>query len=341
MNILRKEKMQCPCCMEEHDVQTISVQESNIFKDVSVEYTAEYRYCDRADETYEDDRQISLNDIAMKNAYREKMGLLTSSQIAAIRAKYGMSQRDLCLLLGWGGKTLTRYESHQVQDIAHDTILRKIDSDSEWFLNLLRSKKDSFSPSAYAKYAEVGAALFERSHDLYLTSAIMSKYARFLNNSDITGGKVLSLDVVADMIRYYANSTIVTNLFLVKLLKMLWYADVLSYKRRGVAISGMIYLALPMGAVPLAYELIIDLSKIHYEEIEIGDGTGYKFSPTENKEYPNLTPDDKIILDTIIKRFGKTSKKDIVKTMHQEDAYTKTSPHDIILFKHAKTLSVA
>jgi len=35
----------------------------------------------------------------------------------------GISQSDLCLLLGWGGKTITRYESHQVQDIAHDTIL--------------------------------------------------------------------------------------------------------------------------------------------------------------------------------------------------------------------------
>lgn len=29
------------------------------------------------------------------------------------------------MLLGWGGKTITRYESHQVQDKAHDTILKK------------------------------------------------------------------------------------------------------------------------------------------------------------------------------------------------------------------------
>ena len=41
------------------------------------------------------------------------------------------------MLLGWGGKTITRYESHQVQDKAHDTILKKIDQDPEWFLSLL------------------------------------------------------------------------------------------------------------------------------------------------------------------------------------------------------------
>jgi putative zinc finger/helix-turn-helix YgiT family protein len=94
--------------MEEHDVQTVLIRESNVFKGVPVEYDAEYFYCDKADETYADEQQISSNDIAMKNAYRVASGLLTSDQIAAIRARYGISQSDLCLLLGWGAKTITR-----------------------------------------------------------------------------------------------------------------------------------------------------------------------------------------------------------------------------------------
>ena len=151
----------CPCCMEEHEMQIITVVQHNEFKGVSVDYDAEYCYCDRADETYADEPQISANDIAMKNAYRKKMGLLTSHQIAAIRARYGISQSDLCLLLGWGLKTITRYESHQVQDIAHDTILRKLAADPEWFLQLLNAEKKSLSPASYDKYLEAGTALFE------------------------------------------------------------------------------------------------------------------------------------------------------------------------------------
>lgn len=77
----------------------------------------------------------------MKNTYRKKEGFLTSSDIRNIREKYGISQSDLCMLLGWGGKTITRYESHQVQDKAHDTILKKIDQDPEWFLSLLNDAK--------------------------------------------------------------------------------------------------------------------------------------------------------------------------------------------------------
>jgi putative zinc finger/helix-turn-helix YgiT family protein len=327
--------------MEEHIVQTVVVPAENTFKNIPVEYDVECYYCDKADEMYEDERQISLNGIAMKNAYREKMGLLTSHQIAAIRARYGISQSDLCLLLGWGAKTITRYESHQVQDIAHDTILRKLDSDPEWFLQLLHAEKESLSAASYAKYMETGTLLFEQDHDLYLKSAILSKYARFLHDPEATGGKALSLDVVVEMIHYYANSSMVTSLYRVKLMKMLWYADSLSYKRYGHAISGMVYRALPMGAVPLAYESIVDLSAIHCEEIEMGEGTAYHFLPTEDKEYPHLTAEDMEVLDAVIQRFGKASKNEIVDTMHQEDAYIETAPYDIIQFKYAKALSLS
>lgn len=341
MKIMGIEKRICLCCMEEHEVQRVTIVENNMFKGVPVEYNAEYFYCDLADELYADEQQISLNDIAMKNCYREKVGLLTSHQIAAIRAKYGISQSDLCLLLGWGGKTVTRYESHQVQDIAHDTILRKLDADPEWFLQLLEAEKASISALSYAKYTETGAILFEKEHDMYLKSTIMSKYARFLHNPEATGGKELSLDAVVDMIHYYANSPMVKSLYCVKLMKMLWYADALSYKRRECAISGLIYRALPMGAAPLAYESITDLSTVYCEEIDIGDGTGYRFLPAPIKEYAHLTLADKDILDEVIKRFGNMSKNEIVETMHQEDAYIKTAPYDIIQFKYTKTLSMS
>ena len=340
MKILNVERRLCACCMEEHDVKTVVIHEKNVFKGIPVEYDAKYFYCDHANETYADEQQISQNDIAMKNAYRVHEEMLTSDQIASIRARYGISQSDLCLLLGWGAKTITRYESHQVQDIAHDTILRKLDADPEWFLKLLQSAKGALSPASYAKYLEAGTNLFEQDHDLYLKSAIMAKYARYSQNAEFNGNAALSLDVVVDMIRYYANSSLVTSLYRVKLMKMLWYADALSYKRRAHAISGLVYRALPMGVVPVAYESIVDLSAIHCEEIDMGDGTGYRFLSTEDKTYPTLSSEDIEILDTIIQHFGKATKNEIVEKMHQEDAYTETAPNDIIQFKYATTLSI-
>ena len=333
--------MICPCCMEKHEPRIIHRKESNIFKDTVVEYDAQYSYCELSEETFEDEDQLSANDIAMKNAYREKKGLLQSTQIADIRSKYAISQSDLCVLLGWGQKTITRYESHQVQDNAHDTILRKLDNDPEWFIELLNASKDSISPNAYSKCNDAATILFERNHDNYLKSAILSKYARYINDSDANGNKELSIDVVIDMIHYFANSPKVYSLYLVKLLKMLWYADSLSYKRYGHAISGLVYRSLPMGAAPIAYESIIDLSSIPSEEVDFGNGIGQKFTRTDCDSFPNLSREDMDVLDVVASRFGKTSTEIIIETMHNEDSYKKTKKREIILYKYANMLSLS
>ena len=126
MKVIKSEMGLCTCCMEEHEVKTVLIKERTIFKNVNVNYDAIYLYCDLADELYANEDQLQENDIHLKDAYRKMEGLLTSNEIRDIRAKYGISQNDLCILLGWGQKTVTRYESHQVQDRAHDTILKKI-----------------------------------------------------------------------------------------------------------------------------------------------------------------------------------------------------------------------
>ncbi len=125
MKIIKSEKRLCTCCMEEHEVKTVLVNDNATFKNSLVNYEASYLYCDAAEEFYMDEQQMQENDVRLKDAYRSAEGLLTSAEIIAIRVKYGISQSDLCTLLGWGGKTITRYESYQVQDKAHDTILKK------------------------------------------------------------------------------------------------------------------------------------------------------------------------------------------------------------------------
>lgn len=257
--LLSRKKMLCLSCMEEHEVELVSCMDQNIFKDIPVEYPAEYYYCHRTEEYYADEMQLRSNDISMKDAYRRKQGLLTVGDISSIRRKYGISQSDLCLLLGWGKKTITRYEGHQVQDVAHDTILRKLGEDPEWFLTLLELVKDSFSASAYGKYRETATRLFEQERDRYLRKAIFAQYARFSDKPECNGNVRLSLDKVVDVIRYFSNAPQVVKLYKVKLMKLLWYSDALSFKRRGHAITGLIYQALPMGAVPIAHDSIIDL----------------------------------------------------------------------------------
>lgn len=341
MKCIRTDKRLCTCCMEEHEVKTVQVQKKSVFKDVSVSFWAEYLYCDAADELYADEEQLRENDIRMKDAYRMEQGLLTSGDICGIRAKYGISQSDLCALLGWGGKTITRYESHQVQDRAHDTILKKLDQDPEWFIRLLAEAKGSISAEAYQKYSGTAARLYEKNHDAYLRKAIQGMYAGFHGDEMYHGNAQLSLDKVVDVIRYYSNSPQMHYLYKVKLMKLLWYADFLAYKIRGRAITGLVYQALPMGAVPVGHDSIIHLAGVECEEVDMGDGTGYRFNASENREYQYLSDAETGILDQVVKELGRLTTNEIVAFMHREQAYQKTAPRDIIQFKYAESLLVS
>lgn len=340
MNVIRTKQMLCTCCMEEHDVKVVCMEEHTIFKNTSVCYPAEYFYCDLAEEFYMDEAMITANDIRMKDAYRSEAGLLTSGEIGAIRVKYGISQSDLCTLLGWGGKTITRYESHQVQDRAHDTILKKLNDDPEWFLCLLSEAEGLLPMASFKKYFETATCLYEDSRDSYLRKSIEAIYVRFKDNGLFNGNIRLSLDKVVDVIRYFSNSSEVNNLYKVKLMKLMWYADFLSYKLRGYAITGLVYQALPMGAVPIGHDSIIDLKGIAYEEIDMGDGTAYRFHEMDDKDYKNLTEEDKNILDIVIDRLGKMNKNRIVEFMHEELAYKRTPLRDIIEFTYADSLQI-
>lgn len=340
MKIIKSEKRICSCCMEEHEVKTVLVKEHTIFKNSKVNYEASYLFCELAEELYMDEQLMQDNDIKIKDAYRENEGLLTSFQISDIRAKYGISQNDLCLLLGWGGKTITRYESHQVQDKAHDTILKKIDQDPEWFLTLLNGAKLSLSKDAYMKYLATATSLYEEDKDAYLRKSIEASYAKFQGHQVLQGNTDLSLDKVVEVIRYFAASNKVTDLYKVKLMKLMWYADTLSFKKRGFAITGLVYKALPMGAVPVGHNSIIDLKDVPCEEVDMGETSAYYFSLSGKQTFPKLSNEEKDILDIVIKNLGKMSKNEIVKFMHQEQAYIETEPRDIIQFKYADSLQI-
>lgn len=265
---------------------------------------------------------------------------MSSSDIRGLRAKYGISQSDLCILLGWGGKTITRYESHQVQDKAHDTILKKIDQDPEWFLSLLNDARATLSAESYQKYLNAAIALYEKDQDSYLRKAIEASYARFHGNQLFHGNTELSLDKVVDVIRYFAASTKITVLYKVKLMKLMWYADALSYKLRGFAITGLVYQALPMGAVPVGHNSFINLKDVPCEEVDMGETNAYHFELKDTTAFPSLTDDDKNILDVVIGKLGKMSKNEIVSFMHKEQAYVKTAPRDVISFKYTENLQI-
>ena len=175
MSILKREKKLCTSCMSEHFVDVVNEIESITFKGEKVEYNAIYEYCENTESYLETEEMIKVNGISIRDAYREKMNLLTTKQIKEIRAKYRVNQKDFAKILGWGEVTMARYESFFVQDRANDNVLRKIDIDPVWFLSMLVSVKGKITEKSYKKYLEVATSIVDRKKNPYIIKSVISK----------------------------------------------------------------------------------------------------------------------------------------------------------------------
>ena len=337
MNIIRSEDRFCVSCMEEHTVDTIQREESEEFKGEEVVFVATYDYCTNTDELLETEEFIRANNLAVKDAYREKVGLLTSEEIIRIRDKYGISQKDFSKILNWGEATITRYENHQVQDRAHDDILRKIDSDPKWLLEMLNRSKVMLSQKAFNKYCERAQVQFNSLKNSYLVDTINAEYAS-LKSTEFTGCNELKLDKAVEVINYIAQR--VPDLYKVKLMKLLWYCDIYHFKNHGRSITGLAYKVLKMGAVPFGHEYIIKLDGVNYDVVEYND-IAYRFKVVPDFEIRSLTEEEIDTLETIISELGALSTQEIVQKMHEEEAYKEVQYNEFIPYFYCKKLSIS
>ena len=327
----------CIYCMEEHEIDIVEMMDTEIFKDEEVTFKGTYQYCPIEDELVETEDMIRANSLAMKDAYREKMHLLTSKEIIEIREKYNVSQKDFSEILNWGRATITRYENHQVQDRGNDNVLRKIDSDPKWFLEMLKESKGRIPEKAYDKYHHKANEQFRKKRNQYLIDSIKSLYADY-EDEVLTGAAELNLTKVVEMINYLASR--VGSLHKVKLAKMLWFSDNLHYKQNGRAITGLAYAALRMGAVPEGYDQIVLLDGVKFDTVWYGDNLAYKFKPSPGFEIKELSEAEIKTLDYIISELGNFNTDEIIHRMHEEEAYKCTDSNCIIPYTFAEQLTI-
>lgn len=336
MNSIESVNKFCLSCMREHDVDLVQIRENDTFRNVEIDYSATYEHCRDTDELLESEALIRANSLAAKDAYRKKVGLLTSGEIRKVREKYGMSQSDFSKVLNWGEKTITRYENHQVQDRAHDDILRKIDSDPKWLLDMLKRAKADLSKKAYNKYLNNANEQYSLRKQQYLVNMIYADYAS-IKDPVLTGYTELQLEKVVDLINLIAGK--VDNLYKVKLMKLLWYSDMYNYKKYGKSITGLAYLSLQMGAVPLAHDYIINLDGVCYDVVEYDD-IAYKFRVESGFEVESLSKENIESADTIVRALGDLSTNQIIEIMHEEEAYKDVPKNQLIQYTYAEQLSI-
>lgn len=341
--LIRKIHMSCPLCDKTHEIEERKRITTITLKREEVNYEERFYFCANADEDeneFETGAMTNENLLKARNAYRVKVGRLTSYEIVAIRESYGLSQVDLAKLLGWGEATISRYESKAIQDEAYDTMLRLIKDNPLQALEFLKKNSDKFSEM---KRLEIRSKIVEKldsyGKEFLTRQTFEGEYANFVEPSDSNGFTILDIDKIEAMISYMAEK--VNNLFKVKLMKMLWYSDVLSFVENGYSMTGMVYRHESMGALPVGHYSLMNLENLNVqEEMSYNYDTMLHVYPTANMDYSVLTDEEKAILDKVIIKFKDYKAKDIVDYMHAEKAYIETKTGEIIPFSLAKEIRV-
>lgn len=178
---------------------------------------------------------------------------------------------------------------------------------------------------------------YKENQNRYLIDTIEAIYARF-EDPLLFGNVRLNLNKVVEMINCFAAKT--SSLHKVKLMKLLWYADSLHFKRTGRATSGLVYLALDMGAVPEAHRHLMLLDGIAVDEVEYGEHIGYRLRPVDGFAVKQLNSTELAVLDDVIDEFGALNAQHISARMHEEEAYQRTPLGRPISFELARNLSI-
>lgn len=329
----------CPLCGKTHEVEVITKESIVTIKNEKIVYPKTMYICHNSDDeenVFIPAKVMDDNLLKARDAYRKEHNMLTSKDIIAIREKYGLTQKEFANMLGWGDVTITRYETKLIQDETHDELMKCISTDPLRTKEYLEKNKERFEEKRFSEVMSFIEKEINKNETQYRRISLEAQYIKYQSLKDLNGYTQLDISKVCAMIDYFARRC--KGLYKVKLMKLLWYSDALSYKLYGHAMSGLVYQHKPMGALPVGHYDLVAL--IPHDEIQEDENTAYRICPFDETLEFSLTEEEKDILKIVADKFMKLKGQEIADYMHQEEAYIQTADNALIPFHLVKSLSI-
>lgn len=325
----------CPNCEKETELERVHAREVVKVRGEPIEVEAEYFKCTECGAEFENTRGPDSLALAYRE-YRRRHDMLQPEQIRDWRKQYGLMQKELGQLLGWGDVTLSRYENGALQVEAHEKILQ-LAMEPHNLMKLIEETPEALSDDKRKRLleelqtADDEACSFER-----LFEERFGHYAP----DEFSGFRKLDVQKLFNAILFFS----VGGQLKTKLNKLLFYADFKHFKEYAVSITGARYVHLQYGPVPDNYEFYFaELAREHalvVEEEILGNYTGFKCIA---RKEPNLDAFEKSefnVLASVLEHFKNFCSAEIMKFSHEEMAYIATNEGEPISYLHAQDLRV-
>jgi putative zinc finger/helix-turn-helix YgiT family protein len=332
----------CPNCLEQTDRRLERRREIYPVRGVPIEVNADVESCIQCGTEI---ANPELEDAALTRAYdlyRKLYGTIRPEEIRKLREKYGLSQRSFARLLDWGVVSVHRYETGALPDSVHSDLLVALQDDLAMD-DFLKRHKDRLRPREAKRALEVASAARAVSLPAILARVVQEKMDTFPDLA--RGNRNFELERLAQMMIFFARPA---GAVLTKLLKLLWYADFLAYKRLTVSLSGAVYSHHRFGPVPQEYDQLLAHAKregflraeIESFTTEEGIREGTIFYAAMEFDSSLFNTEELAVLETVQAHFADKHAKATVRATHAEHAWLDTPERAVITYDRALDLSI-
>lgn len=295
--------------------------------------------CEDTGESFTTDESDTAGFVQVTNQYRAKYGIPYTDEIVEVRKRYGISATKMSLILGFGTNQYRLYEQGEVPSVSNGRMIRSI-MNPKVMLSMVESSMNLFaSSSEYEKIVSRVNSIIEDNRigyqiEKYEESRIFGK-ARGVGN----GYAPISLNRLKNIMLYMLEKC--GEVWYTKMNKLLFFIDFVSYRERGMAMTGLAYKAISYGPVPDRWDKVYsEFSEIIQELRPVGEYTGSVLKSNVKADIALFTEAELDIMNKICSSMGTYTAKKLSMLSHQEDAWISCQgKHDYIPFDAAFSLN--
>ena len=288
------------------------------FRGEQFEYEHAAWLCEDSGEQFTDDASDTAGFVQVTNQYREKYGIPYTDEIIGVRIKYGISAAKMSQILGIGINQYRLYEQGEVPSVSNGRMIRSV-MNPKVMLEMVESSKNEMTQSEYERVVGKVKSVIADSEayklKLYETNRLFS-----IPRGQENGYAQLSLDRLKNVMLYLLERC--DDVWCTKMNKLLFYVDFLSYRERGMAITGLSYRAIDFGPVPERWDRVYsEFPEVRQELRQVGDFVGSVLTASAKADVTLFSEDELRIMENICAQFGNKTAREISRMSHDEKAW--------------------
>lgn len=320
------------------ETEVITKKEAIKVRNDVIEVCSNVRVCSECGNEIFDMELDEMNLSRAYDLYRKKHGIMAPEELTRLRERYGLSQRSLGKILGFGEVTIHRYETGAIPSPSNNKMLKLLRNPSV-VKTLLEDSRDSIPQTMYDHAMKVVSKMISENENEKRMSYIQE--AEMYEDLNIYSGYTQKdFRKLANVILFFAHH--IKQLWKTKLNKLLFYSDFGYFKEYTVSLTGARYVRKQHGPVLEDMERII-AHMVSLGMIDIKEGQAWSYSG--NTIVPKIMFDETAfskreldMLNRVLEKFGDVSSSELSERSHEEEAWLNTPQRELISYQHAKSL---